>query len=72
MSVAAKNLNFNILLVLDKFKIMIVNEKIKLLQEFTSAIKVECLYSSLQAKLQMHNCARAKNAKTCFVAYKGL
>ena len=38
--------------------------KLKSLQAFTSAIYVECLHSSLQAKLLMHNCARAKNAKT--------
>ena len=41
------------------------------MQESTYAINVECLHSSLQAKLLMHNCARAKHAKTCFVAYKG-
>ena len=37
------------------------------MQEFTSAINVECLHSSLQAKLLMHNCARAKNAKNMFL-----
>ena len=41
-------------------------------QEFTFAINVECLHSSAQGNLLMHNCARAKHAKTCFVAYKGL
>ena len=34
------------------------------MQEFTSAINVACLHSSLHAKLLMHNCARAKHAKT--------
>ena len=33
-------------------------------------INVNCLHSSLQAKLLMHNCARAKNEKHVFVAYK--
>ena len=45
---------------------MIVMQKLKFMQEFTSAINVECLHSSLQAKLLMHNCAHAKNAKTRF------
>ena len=59
-----KNHNFKFPLILDKYNIMIVMQKIKFMQEFTSAIDVEC--SSLRAKLLMHNCARAKNAKTCF------
>ena len=42
---------------------MIVMQKLKFMQEFTSAINVECLHSSLQAKLLMHKYARAKNAK---------
>ena len=33
-------------------------------QEFTFAIDVECLHGSLHAKLLMHNCSRAKHAKT--------
>ena len=49
---------------------MIVMQKLKFMQEFTFAINVECLHSSLQAKLLMHICARAKIAKTWFVAYK--
>ena len=49
---------------LDKYDIMIVMQKLKFMQEFTFAINVECLHSSLQAKLLMHKCARAKNAKT--------
>ena len=40
---------------------MIVMQKLKFMQEFTSVITVECLHSILQAKLLMHNCARAKN-----------
>ena len=51
---------------LDKYNIMIVMQKLKFMQEFTFAINVECLHSSLHAKLLMHNCARAKHAKTCF------
>ena len=45
---------------------MVVMQKLKLMQEITSAISVQCLHSSLQAKLLMHNCARAKHAKTRF------
>ena len=45
---------------------MIVMQKLKFMQEFTFAINVECLHSSLDAKLLMHNCSRAKHAKTCF------
>ena len=62
----AKNHNFKFPLILDKFNIVIVMQKIKLMQEFVLAIIVQGLHSSLQAKLLMHNCARAKNAKTCF------
>ena len=61
-----KNHNFKFPPILDKYNIMIVMQKLKFMQEFTSAINVECLHSSLQAKLLMHNCTRAKNAKTCF------
>ena len=50
---------------------MIVMQKLKFMQEFIFAINVECLHSSLHAKLLMHNCACAKLAKTFFVAYKG-
>ena len=66
VNVGAKNHNFNIPLILDKYNIVIVMQKLKFMQQFTSAIKVEYLHSSLQAKLLMHNCARAKNIKTCF------
>ena len=41
-------------------------QKLKFKQEFTSAINVDCLHCSLQTKLLMHNCARAKNTKACF------
>ena len=61
-----KNHDFKFPLTLDKYNIMIVMQKLKFKQEFTSAINGECLQSSLQAKLLMHNCAHAKNAKTCF------
>ena len=60
VNVGAKKHNFNIPLILYKNNIMIS------MQEFTFAINVECLHSSLQAKLLMHNCASAKHAKTCF------
>ena len=64
--VGIRNHNFKFLLILNKYNIMIVMQKLKFKQEFTSAFNVECLHSSnLQAKLLMHNCARAKNAKTC-------
>ena len=45
---------------------VIVMQKLKFMQEFTFAINVECLHSSLHAKLLMHNCACAEHAKTCF------
>ena len=41
-------------------------QKLKFMQEITFAINVECLQSSLHAKLVMDKCARAKHAKTCF------
>ena len=64
--VGAKYHNFSIPLILDKYNTMIEMKKLKSMQEFTFAINVECLRSSLQTKLLMHNCARAKHAKTCF------
>ena len=70
VNVRVKKNNFKFPLILDKYNIMIVMQKLKFMQEFTFAINIECLHSNLQAKLLMHNCARAKNAKTCFVAYK--
>ena len=66
VNVGAKNHNFNIPLILDKYNMMIVIQKLKFMQEFTFAINVECLHSSLQAKLLMRNCAHAKHAKTRF------
>ena len=65
--VSIKNYNFKFPLILNKYNIMIVMQKIKFMQEFTSAINVECLHSSLQANILMHNCARAKNAKNMFL-----
>ena len=64
--IGAKNHNFNIPLILNKYNIMIVVQKIKFMQEFTFSINVECLHSNLRAKakLLMHNFARV------FVAYK--
>ena len=67
VNVGVKNHNFKFPQILDKYNIMIVMQKLKFIQEFTSAINVECLHSSLQAKLLMHNCARAKNAKNMFL-----
>ena len=66
VNVGVKRHNFKFPLILDKYNIMIVMQKLIFMQEFTSAIDLECLHSSLQAKLLMHNCARAKNAKACF------
>ena len=71
VNVSAKNHNFNIPLILNKFNIVVIMKKIKFMQELSCAISVDCLHCSLLAKLLMHNCARAKHAKTCFVAYKG-
>ena len=45
---------------------MIVMQKLKFMTEFTFAINVECLHSSLHTKLLMRNCARAKHVKPCF------
>ena len=66
VNVGAKNHIFNIPLILEKYNVMIKLQKLKIMQEFTSTINVEYLHSSLQAKLLIHNCARAKHAKTCF------
>ena len=61
VNVGVKNHNFKFPLILDKRNIMIVlMQKFEFMQEFTSSTNVECLHSSLQAKLLMHNCARAK------------
>ena len=51
---------FKFPLILDEYHIMIVMQKLKFMQEFSSKIHVEYLHSSLQAKLLMHNRARAK------------
>ena len=71
VNVSVKNHDLKFSQILDKYNIMIVMQKLKFMQEFTSAINVECLHRTLQPKPLMHNCASAKNAKTCFVAYKG-
>ena len=41
-------------------------QKLLRMLDFTSVITVRCLHSSLLAKLPMHDCTRAKQAKTCF------
>ena len=56
VNVGGNNHIFNIPLILDKYNIMIVIQTLKFMQEFTFVINVECLYSSLQLKLLMHNC----------------
>ena len=63
VNVGVKNHNFKFPLILDKYTIMIVLQKLKFMQEFTSDINVECLHNSLQAKLLMRNCACAKKCK---------
>ena len=70
VNVGTKNNNVNISPILDKYNIMVVLQKIRLMQELTFAIYVKCLHSSLHAKLLTHNCARAKHAKTCFCSIK--
>ena len=62
---SAQRITISIFL-LDRYNNMIVIQKLKFMQEFIFAINVECLHSSLHAKLLMHICARAKHAKTCF------
>ena len=63
VNVGVKKQSFTFPLILDKYNITTVMQKLKFMQEFTSAINVECLHSSLQAKLLMHTCARAKKCK---------
>ena len=63
VNVGVQNYNFKFPLIWDQYNIIIVVRNLKFIQEFTSAINVKCLHSSLQAKLLMHNCARAKTAK---------
>ena len=67
VNVRVKSHIFTYPLILDKYNIMIVMQKMKFMQEFTSVINVECLRSSLQAKLLMHNCLRAKKCKSVFL-----
>ena len=43
VNVGVKNHNFKFLLILDKFNIMIVKQKLKFKQEFTSVVTAECL-----------------------------
>ena len=64
VNVGTKTRNFNIHFILNKYNIMIVIQKLKLMHEFASVINVECVHSSLHANLLMHNCARAKHTKT--------
>ena len=71
VNAGAKNHNFNVPLILNKYNIMIVTQKLTFMHEFTSATNVECLHSSFQAKLLMHNSARAKKCKKhVFLALK--
>ena len=70
-NVGIKNHNFNIPLILDKCNIMIVMQKLKFMLEFTFAIKVECLHSSLHANLLMQTAHVQNMQKHVFVAYKG-
>ena len=51
VNVGAKNHIFNIPLILDKYKLVIILQKVKFMQEFTYPINVEYLHSSLQANL---------------------
>ena len=67
VNVGTKNNNVNIPLILDMYNIMLVKQKLRFMQEFTFAINVECLHSSLCAKLLTHNCACAKHAKSCSI-----
>ena len=48
----------------------IMMQELKFTQEFTFAVNVEGLHSSLHAKKLMHNCARAEHAKTYFYSMK--
>ena len=70
VNVGVKNHNFEFPIILDKYTIVIVMQKFKFMQEFTFAINVEGLHSSLQAKLLMRNCPCKNMQKHVFVAYK--
>ena len=59
VNVGGKNNNFKFHLILDKDNIMVVMQKIKCKQELTFAINVECIHSSLQAKLR--TCKKCEN-----------
>ena len=65
VNVSVQKHSFRFPLILDKYNITTVMQKLKFMQEFTSAINVEFLHSSLRAKLLMHNPVCATNAKTC-------
>ena len=54
VNVGAKNRNFNVPLILNKYNIMIAMQKLKF----------------MQAKLPTRACARSKHAKTCFCSIK--
>ena len=47
VKVGVKRHNFKFPLILNKYNITIVMQNITFMQEFTSAINVECLHSSL-------------------------
>ena len=47
VNVGAKNHDFNFPLILNKYNILKVMQKLKFMQAFTCAINVECLHSSL-------------------------
>ena len=63
--VAVKNPNFKFPLISDKYNIMIAVQKLKFMQEYTSAFSVECLHSSLQAKLRIT--AHVQNMQKIFL-----
>ena len=48
LNVDVKHHNFKFSLILDKYNIMIVMQKLKFMQEFSYAINVECLHSSFK------------------------
>ena len=60
VNVSVKNHTLKFTLILDKYNIMIVMQKLKFMKEFTFAINVECLHSSLPTKVLMRSCACAK------------
>ena len=60
---SAQRTTISIFLYFFILSIMIEMQKLKFMQEFSFAISVACLHSSMQEKLLMHNYARAKQAK---------